>query len=536
MPSLSDSLARLGATELSSHLGEGTVELLQALDLRNLSPSSLAKIFVDQVGPEGILFDKRNRNNLLDALSKSDAERLERLLGLPESDNPWSVIKSPSYTPRSPQCDILLNFFGCPLIETSDETSVYPTPYSINPDYSLFPHQVQATRQVWELMKDSDRPRAFLHMPTGAGKTRTSMNIIAEFLRQKAGPDDVVVWLAHSEELCDQAAEEFQNAWQQLGNRAVNIHRLYGRYSEKISSLDSGFVVAGLQLLYSRSLREQSEFLKIARRVALVIMDEAHQAVAPTYQHILELLASHPRTIILGLSATPGRSYLDAGQDVKLAEFFKRRKVTLRVEGYESPVLYLQEEGYLAKVEYNRIPGIKITLTKAEEEKLNLELDLPLSVLSKLGNDAKRNLLIITKLIEEAKLGGQIIVFACSVDHAHLLANILSAKGIQAAAITSRTPEARRRQLISQYREASGLQIICNYGVLTTGFDAPRTNCAFIVRPTQSVVLFSQMVGRASRGPKAGGNDTCRIVTVVDKIPGFRSVAEGFEFFEEVWE
>jgi superfamily II DNA or RNA helicase len=224
---------------------------------------------------------------------------------------------------------------------------------------------------------------------------------------------------------------------------------------------------------------------------------------------------------------------------MELAQFFNRQKVTLQVPGYDSPITYLQDEGYLAHVQYEYIryrPGNEISLTQDEIRRLQSELDLPQSVILRLGEDHKRNCLIITKLIEEAKTGCKIIVFACSVEHAHILAGILAAKGFRAAAVTSQTNPARRRQLIADYRQPLGVQILCNYGVLTTGFDAPKTKCALIARPTQSVVLYSQMVGRAARGPRAGGNEQCKIITVVDQLPGFRSVAEAFEYFEEIWQ
>jgi superfamily II DNA or RNA helicase len=75
-----------------------------------------------------------------------------------------------------------------------------------------------------------------------------------------------------------------------------------------------------------------------------------------------------------------------------------------------------------------------------------------------------------------------------------------------------------------------------NYGILTTGFDAPRVSAAIIARPTMSLVLYSQMVGRATRGIKAGGNKEAEILTVVDKsLPGFNNVAEAFLNWEDVW-
>ena len=105
-----------------------------------------------------------------------------------------------------------------------------------------------------------------------------------------------------------------------------------------------------------------------------------------------------------------------------------------------------------------------------------------------------------------------------------------------AAAVTSRTRSANRQKIIKQFRDTDEIQVLANYGVLTSGFDAPRTNTAVIARPTDSVVLFSQMVGRAARGTKAGGNSECRVITIVDDLPGFRSIAEAFEYWNNIWE
>jgi DNA repair protein RadD len=162
--------------------------------------------------------------------------------------------------------------------------------------------------------------------------------------------------------------------------------------------------------------------------------------------------------------------------------------------------------------------------------------DVPARIVSQLASNDARNLLIVDSILGELARGGKIIVFALSVEHATLIASVLRFRGIKAAAVTSATALERRRQIIQQYRDSDDLMVLCNYGVLTTGFDAPRTNVAVIARPTTSVVLYSQMVGRAARGPRAGGNATCRVLTVVDQIPGFRSLVEGFEFWDDIWE
>jgi DNA repair protein RadD len=155
-----------------------------------------------------------------------------------------------------------------------------------------------------------------------------------------------------------------------------------------------------------------------------------------------------------------------------------------------------------------------------------------------LAEDEMRNLAIITEVEQLAKRHHRIIVFAATVHHADLLACILSARGHKAAFITSRTENHLRAKLIEDFKsDRDDVQILCNFGVLTTGFNAPRTSAALIARPTKSLVLYSQMVGRAIRGPKAGGSAKAEVVTVVDyQLPGFGSVAEAFSNWEDVWE
>jgi len=128
-------------------------------------------------------------------------------------------------------------------------------------------------------------------------------------------------------------------------------------------------------------------------------------------------------------------------------------------------------------------------------------------------------------------------LFAATVQHAEMLASVLQARKVPARVITGTTPKEERRRRIEWYKQSGEeARVICNFGVLTTGFDAPMTSCALIARPTKSLVLFSQMVGRAIRGRRAGGNTDAEIVTVVDtKLPGFGDISEAFMNWEDVW-
>ncbi len=279
--------------------------------------------------------------------------------------------------------------------------------------------------------------------------------------------------------------------------------------------------------------------LRLGDRTSLTVADEAHQAIAPTYRTVIDTLANkHPEGRLLGLSATPGRTWADIDEDAVLSEFFGRKKVTLEVEGYPDAVEYLMANGYLARPDFRTLnyePGS--TLGQADLEALSSALDVPEALLEELGRDEQRNLRIVTAVEELTTRHRRIIVFAASVDHAYLIRAVLSARGHEALVVTGEMEQGARDRAIRRYKGSAPEPIImCNFGVLTTGFDAPKTSAAVIARPTRSLVLYSQMVGRATRGPRAGGNETAEILTVVDpNLPGFGDVAEAFKNWEDVW-
>jgi superfamily II DNA or RNA helicase len=349
----------------------------------------------------------------------------------------------------------------------------------------------------------------------------------------------LAIWLAYSEELCEQAASEFERVWDCLGDREVNIHRFWGPRGLDLDQARDGIVVASLSKLYRAAMDRLQVIGTLAGRCSLVVIDEAHQAIAETYRLVLDTLVTQGRTAaLLGLTATPGRTWDDIGADEQLAEFFARRKVTLQVAGYANPVDYLVDQGYLARADFRPLlhrSGLR--LSEADLRRIQAELDIPASILQRLAEDEQRNLAIVMKAEELARRHARLLLFAASIEHAHLLAAVLRARGLGAAAVTGDTPPAERARLIAAYKaDSAGPKMLCNYGVLTTGFDAPRTSAAVIARPTKSLVLYSQMVGRAIRGPRVGGNPAAEIVTVIDRdLPGFGSIAQAFTNWEDVW-
>ncbi len=402
--------------------------------------------------------------------------------------------------------------------------------------YGLFDYQREVALNTLSILENFPN-KALLHMPTGGGKTRTAMHIIARHM-QKYGPT-LVCWLANSAELLEQAADDFEKSWAVLGDRPLNIYRFWGEHSLDLCDCQNGILIAGFLKMYFAYQRDQNLLMILGDRASLTIVDEAHQAIAPTYRSVIEgLYTKKPKNALLGLSATPGRTWADIQEDEKLSDFFGNQKITISVEDYDDPVSFLISEGYLAQPIFKRINcSSSYNLSKDEKQNLKSADDFTKEVIERVAEDQDRNYQIIIGIEELLTRHKRIIVFGASVEHANMIAGVLVSRGWDAQVITAETPSARRDRIIQRYKsDTANPMILCNYGVLTTGFDAPRTSAAMIARPTKSLVLFSQMVGRAIRGPRAGGNKTAEIITVIDtSLSGFGSVEEAFHNWEDVW-
>ena len=115
-----------------------------------------------------------------------------------------------------------------------------------------------------------------------------------------------MVWLAFSEELCEQAASEFESAWRRLGDRSVDVYRYWGQRQLTIDRVYDGFMVAGLAKTYATARRDMDFIMRLSDRSSLVIIDEAHQAIAATYRFVLDVLVDRIEgSRLLGLTATP---------------------------------------------------------------------------------------------------------------------------------------------------------------------------------------------------------------------------------------
>ncbi len=434
----------------------------------------------------------------------------------------------------------LLEIFGLSDMYLPPEYIPLPVSEIINPEVFLYPYQRRVKDVFIRKLIHGDE-RLLVHMPTGSGKTRTCIEGLIDYWRAFANRSGYIVWLAHSEELCEQAVDSFKNLWSKRGDEEIEIIRLWGSRDAPSFSKNSGIIVASLQSLHAMKMSNHNDiFMKIAtlkRKCRIIVIDEAHKAIAKTYKSSIEFI-SNAETKIVGLTATPYRGdNIDENQ--RLVKFFNQGKVTLVSKSgdeIDNPIHYLQEKHYLARVTRKVVKtNISVDLTSAEKKFVSTFLDLPSSVLEKLANDAQRNVLILGEIAELVQNNKYIIVFALSVSHARLLSELLVMKGVEARSIDGDTDTYDREKYIQEYKDKN-IQVLVNYGVLTTGFDAPNTNAVVITRPTSSLVLYSQMLGRGIRGVNMGGNSECQLVDIIDNINGFPDEKQAFTYYNSVWE
>ena len=496
------------------------------VDSMGVVPERRKKVAISLLDIKEVLKDAGHVQALLDFLPAEKHKELSMRAEEGILENEYQL--SAGFFSSAKRRKVLCEFLGVRATDDTDSVSV-PAIQEVKPEYPVYPYQRRVVQEVNQRLPKFPY-RTVIHMPTGSGKTRTAMYIVARHLFEH-GPT-TVLWLASSTELLEQAAETFSKAGGFLGSSSCDIVRCYGKKTLGLKeNRGNTFLVAGLQKINSMANKDSSLVPFLGKHTSLIVFDEAHQAIAPSYSSLVNSVCMQGKQdmAVLGLTATPGRTTDEASE--KLAEFFHRSKVTIEVENGDT-VEYLIREGYIARPHFKRIEyGVRI-IGDSPQEYEYLEEDLLL-----LGKDNDRNQIILNAAIDLLKRHRRTIIFSPSVSHARVLASVLSEDENEyvAYAVTSKTPSGERKRVIDEFLKSdSRHKAICNFGVLTTGFDAPSTSAILIARPTKSLVLYSQMIGRAIRGELSGGNKEAEILTVVDTtLPGFCSVAESFNYWEE---
>ena len=518
----------LSDQDLRRFLDPGVLAVLDTIFGGRIAGDDLKRVARTLVDVDILLGDEEGRKLVLSLVPDEKLAELEGRVDRsirPADASNWTEV----------EVGRIRDFFG--LVEERIVPPTVPPTDTISPEYGLFDHQRNVVRKLTPLLAQDER-RAVLHLPTGVGKTRTAMHVVADWLC--TCEPSVVVWLASGQELLEQAVLAFKEAWSHLGTRPLQLGTMWGDQMPDFDSFSDGFLAVGLAKGWAVISRTDPDWaLRLSSRVRLVVFDEAHQSIARTYRRITEELTLDFRCSLLGLTATPGRTWDDIDEDGKLADFFSGNKVSLDVPG-NNPIEYLINNGFLARPIFRTLfskPGINIS--NDELARISGALEIPEEIVASLSMSEQYVTAVLEGIMELLGTGHRrVLVFAATVDHARVLTAILTARGVQSHIVTGSTPVRVRQQAIRTFKsDHEDPIVLVNFGVLTTGFDAPKASAVVIARPTQSLVLYSQIVGRAIRGPKAGGTETCEILTVVDpSLPGFGDVTEAFLNWEDVWQ
>lgn len=311
-------------------------------------------------------------------------------------------------------------------------------------------------------------------MPTGTGKTV----LFADILRRSFPRRGLV--LAHRQELIFQACDKISRAARlkcevEMGEyRAHTDGGLFGRAQVVVSTIQTQ--TAGGDGGGRMTKFDPTHF-------GVLVIDEAHHACSPSYRRVLDYFrAGNPNIKILGVTATPDRADEEA-----LGQVFE-------TVAFDYEILDAIHDGWLVPIEQQMVSvdGLDYSGIRTTAGDLN-GADLAAVM------ESERNLQGIAGPSIEIIGSRRALVFTSSVKCAETICEIFNRhRSGMAAWVCGKTPKDDRRRILSEFSSGK-VQVVCNCGVLTEGFDDPGVEVVIMGRPTKSRSLYSQMVGRSTR-------------------------------------
>lgn len=315
-----------------------------------------------------------------------------------------------------------------------------------------------------------------LVMATGLGKTVVFTRLISDMTKQ-TGKKALI--LAHREELLEQAKDKLIKT---DGDLKIEIEK-----AEQHASPDADVIVASVPTLGRTNSERIMKF--DPKDFCTIIIDEAHHASADTYRNVLETFGVlkdksdanwNKELLLLGVTATPSRN-----DNKGIDKIFD--KVT-----YEYGIIKAIEDGWLVRIKAFRVD------TASDLSKVHKTAgDFNLGELSEAVNTEDRNGLVVSaykRLTPDKKA----LCFAVDVQHTIDLCKRFNDEGVPSSYVTGSTPKEERHQALLDFKEGK-IKVLVNCAVLTEGFDEPTIDVILMARPTQSGILFQQMIGRGTR-------------------------------------
>jgi ATP-dependent helicase IRC3 len=358
----------------------------------------------------------------------------------------------------------------------------------------LRPYQSEALTAVRDAYLAGKR-RVIVSLPTGTGKTV----VFAHFPRVLKMKKRLLV-LAHREELLLQARDKFRSIDPEL---KAEIEQ-----ASTHATSDAKVVIASVPTL-ARSGARLSRFQP--EEFSIVVVDEAHHAVAPSYRRIFDhfgLFEPHVSRYLIGFTATPRRGDKQGLGEVFEEVCYARDMREMIVDRYLCPITGWRVDTDLS------LDNVRVRHGDFIESQLARVVNMPL-----------RNRLLV-KAYRDFGPGRRTIVFCVDVAHAKDVHRAFADAGIRAAPVWGELSRDQRRSTLAAF-SAGEIDVVTNCNVLTEGFDEPRVDCVIMARPTRSKLLYAQMVGRGTR-LHAGKKDLI-VIDVADnsrthQLPGLHSL------------
>ncbi len=348
----------------------------------------------------------------------------------------------------------------------------------------LRPYQQKLLEQV-QVALATPNSRVMLQLPTGGGKTR----IAAALLDAWVNGGRKAAWLTHRTELADQTCRALNDA----GVRATNTLTLPWPIGGPAPAMMGGVVI-----FMDRTVSNRNRYKSVWDEYSpadLLVIDEAHHAPAAGWKRTIN---QWPGSVV-GLTATPWR----LAKNQAFRQLFDCLILGPQIND-------MQSEGWLANAQVlmpapeERILGGHVDRGDYSEsgiELANAGRDIWTAGALRFWQDRAEN--------------RQTIVYAVSVEHANNLAAVFNNASVPAAVILGETSLEERAKRIKQFSDGE-LKVLVNKEVATEGFDLPEAACVVLARPTLSLALYLQMVGRGLRRKPDGGN--CLILDLAGNV------------------
>jgi superfamily II DNA or RNA helicase len=333
---------------------------------------------------------------------------------------------------------------------------------------NLRPYQNDAISGICQALRECDS--TLLCLPTGCGKT-----VVFSKAAQMASKRVMVI--AHRDELISQACDKIHK----LTGERPEIEKAE-RYSDERTMFPAKYVVASVQTLNAGVGDGKRVNRFNPDDFSLVIVDEAHHAVATSYRNVISHFQRNPSCKLLGVTATPDRA-----DEVGLKNVFES-------VAYEYSLPEAISDGWLVPIRSMtaRILGLDFSGLR------DVGGDLHQGELSRIMEEEGQLHGVVDETLR--RMGDRkVLVFTVSVAQSKLLAQIFDRHIPNCARfISGETPPEERRQTIRDF-ETGKFRILCNCMVATEGFDCPSIGMVVVARPTKSRSLYAQMVGRGTR-------------------------------------